>query len=31
VRQEPGECEYADLAENRPGRSARVYLFWRDA
>jgi hypothetical protein len=30
-RQEPGLCEYVDLAENRPGQSARVYTFWRDS
>lgn len=30
-RMEPGFCEYIDVAENRPGQSARVYIFWRDA
>jgi len=30
-RQEPGLCEYVDIAENRPGQSARVYMFWRDS
>jgi hypothetical protein len=29
-RQEPGKCEYIDVAEDRQGRSARVYMFWRD-
>jgi hypothetical protein len=27
----PGLTEYTDVAENRKGRSARVYRFWRDA
>ena len=27
---EPGLCEYLDIAEDRPGQSARVYTFWRD-
>lgn len=30
-RQEPGLCEYLDVAEDRPGQSARVYAFWRDS
>jgi hypothetical protein len=30
-RQEPGLCEYLDVAEDRPGQSARVYMFWRDS
>ena len=30
-RKEPGFCEYVDVAENRKGQSARVYLFWRDS
>jgi hypothetical protein len=25
-----GLCEYVDVAEDRPGQSARVYMFWRD-
>ena len=29
--QGPGLCEYHDVVEDRPGRSARVYMFWRDA
>jgi hypothetical protein len=29
-RQEPGLCEYLDVAEDRKGQSARVYTFWRD-
>jgi hypothetical protein len=29
-RQEPSICEYLDVVEDRPGRSARVYMFWRD-
>jgi hypothetical protein len=31
ARQEPGLCEYIDIAEDRPGQSARVYMFWRDS
>jgi hypothetical protein len=31
VLQEPDLCEYVDVAEGRQGRSARVYMFWRDA
>lgn len=31
ARQETGLCEYLDVAENRPGQSARVYMFWREA
>jgi hypothetical protein len=31
LRQEPGLCEYLDVAEDRPGQSARVYTFWRDS
>jgi hypothetical protein len=31
VRQEPGLSEYLDVAEDRPGQSARVYTFWRDS
>jgi hypothetical protein len=30
-RQEPGICEYVDVAEDRKGQSARVYMFWRDS
>jgi hypothetical protein len=30
-RQEPGLCEYIDVAEDRPGQSTRVYMFWRDS
>jgi hypothetical protein len=26
-----GLCEYVDIAEDRPGQSARVYIFWRDS
>jgi len=29
-RQEPGLCEYLDIAEDRKGQSTRVYMFWRD-
>jgi hypothetical protein len=29
-RQEPGLCEYLDVAEDRHGQSARVYMFWRE-
>jgi hypothetical protein len=29
-RQDPGLCEYLDVVEDREGRSARVYTFWRD-
>lgn len=29
-REEPGLTEYLDVAEGRPGQSARVYMFWRD-
>jgi hypothetical protein len=29
-RQEPNLCEYLDVVEDRPGQSARVYMFWRD-
>ena len=31
LRQEPGFCEYLDVAEDRQGQSARVYMFWRDS
>lgn len=27
----PGLCEYLDVAEDRKGQSARVYMFWRDS
>jgi hypothetical protein len=30
-RKEHGFCEYVDVAENRKGQSARVYMFWRDS
>jgi hypothetical protein len=30
-RQEPSLSEYVDVVEDRPGQSARVYVFWRDA
>lgn len=30
-RAEPGLTEYVDVAENRSGQSARVYMFWRDS
>ena len=30
VLREPGICEYVDVAEDRQGQSARVYLFRRD-
>jgi len=29
--QEDGVWEYRDIADNIPGQSARVYLFWRDS
>ena len=29
--QEPGLTEYVDAAEDRPGQSSRVYMFWRDS
>jgi hypothetical protein len=29
-RQESDLCEYVDVAEDRQGQSARVYLFWRN-
>jgi hypothetical protein len=28
-RQEPHQCEYVDVAADRQGQSARVYMFWR--
>jgi hypothetical protein len=28
--QEPNRCEYLDVVENRPGQSARVYMFHRE-
>jgi hypothetical protein len=31
VRRKPGLAEYTDVMEDLPGRSARVYLFWRDS
>jgi hypothetical protein len=30
LHQGPGICEYFDVAEDVPGQSARVYMFWRD-
>lgn len=30
-RREPGLCEYIDVVEDIPGRSARVYMFWRES
>jgi hypothetical protein len=30
-RQEPDLCEYINVVEDVPGRSARVYMFWRDS
>jgi hypothetical protein len=27
---EPDLCKYVDVAEDRQGQSARVYMFWRD-
>jgi hypothetical protein len=31
LRQEPGLCEYLDVANDRRGQSARVYMFWRES
>jgi hypothetical protein len=31
VRQSVDSCEYLDVEEERPGQSARIYIFWRDA
>jgi hypothetical protein len=31
ARQEPGLTEYTDIAKNRRGQSALVYMFWRDS
>jgi len=31
VRQTADSCEYLDVEEERPGQSARIYTFWRDA
>lgn len=31
VRQATDSCEYLDIEEERPGQSARIYIFWRDA
>lgn len=31
LRQESGLSEYLDVAEDRAGQSARVYMFWRDS
>jgi len=30
LREEPALSEYIDVAEERQGQSARVYIFWRD-
>lgn len=30
VRQTADTCEYLDVEEDRPGQSARIYIFWRD-
>jgi hypothetical protein len=29
-RQDDNSCEYADVVDDAPGQSARVYVFWRD-
>jgi hypothetical protein len=31
ARQTADSCEYLDVEEQRPGQSARIYIFWRDA
>jgi hypothetical protein len=31
LRQTADSCEYLDVEEERPGRSARIYIFWRNA
>ncbi len=31
VRQSTDSCEYLDVEDERPGQSARIYIFWRDA
>jgi hypothetical protein len=31
VRQTADSSEYIDVEEERPGQSARIYIFWRDA
>jgi hypothetical protein len=31
VLQTTDSCEYHDVEEERPGQSARIYVFWRDA
>jgi hypothetical protein len=31
AQRQPGLCEYIDVAKDIPGRSARVYMFWRDS
>jgi hypothetical protein len=31
VRQTTDSCEYLDVEDERPGQSARIYIFWRDA
>jgi hypothetical protein len=30
-RREANEFEYLDVVEDRPGESARIYVFWRDS
>ena len=30
VRRIANSCEYVDVEEERPGQSARIYIFWRD-
>jgi hypothetical protein len=31
VRQTANFSEYVDVERGRPGQSARIYVFWRDA
>ena len=31
IRQTINSCEYLDVEKERPGQSARIYVFWRDA
>jgi hypothetical protein len=31
VRHTTDSCEYLDVEEERPGQSARIYVFWRDS
>ena len=30
-REEPGQHEYVDVVDERPGQSARIYAFWRES